>query len=381
MTIQIGTDACESGTVAGLVHSKFEELYGEETAGSDTVRGVAYSIAYGIVEGLRTQIADGEAVGRAGANLTGLEIDGGGGGAPTDATYVVATSNGALSAERVATSTTTVLVDTSVAGQMQWSVPDASTSDKGVVRFANSGSATAGRAVEATDSRLSNDRDPTAHAVSHQNNGDDEINVAGLSGELADPQPPKAHASSHMSAGSDPIRLDELKAPTDVTTLNATTSAHGLLQKLDGSSGRFLSGNSSSGTNGWIAMAGPDPYVEAPILFNQAVTSGVAFTVFETADIPEGFAGVVVWEYYAWGGTAGSSAVGHTTGARANLRRLTAGSLLVADGGQTAALGEGTSWTTNNAANGNKFRVQLTTSVTSTFYVSGFYRIYGAVLA
>lgn len=32
---------------------------------------------------------------------------------------------------------------------------------------------------------------PAAHAASHQNGGGDEINVAGLSGELADPQPPK----------------------------------------------------------------------------------------------------------------------------------------------------------------------------------------------
>lgn len=40
------------------------------------------------------------------------------------------------------------------------------------------------------------------------------------------------HASTHMAAGVDPIRLDELKAPTDVATLNASTSAHGLLPKL-----------------------------------------------------------------------------------------------------------------------------------------------------
>lgn len=34
---------------------------------------------------------------------------------------------------------------------------------------------------------------PGAHASTHQNGGGDEVNVAGLSGELADPQPPKAH--------------------------------------------------------------------------------------------------------------------------------------------------------------------------------------------
>jgi hypothetical protein len=43
-------------------------------------------------------------------------------------------------------------------------IPTASTSVKGGVQFAANGSATAGRAVEATDSRLSNARTPTAHA-------------------------------------------------------------------------------------------------------------------------------------------------------------------------------------------------------------------------
>jgi len=45
------------------------------------------------------------------------------------------------------------------------------------------------------------------HAATHQNGGDDEINVAGLSGELADPQPPKTHASSHQNGGSDEINV------------------------------------------------------------------------------------------------------------------------------------------------------------------------------
>lgn len=43
------------------------------------------------------------------------------------------------------------------------------------------------------------------HAPDHQNSGSDEINVAGLSGELADPQPPKAHAPDHQNGGSDEV--------------------------------------------------------------------------------------------------------------------------------------------------------------------------------
>lgn len=42
---------------------------------------------------------------------------------------------------------------------------------------------------------------------------------------------PSAHATSHQAGGADPIALDTLAAPTDITTLNASTSAHGLLVK------------------------------------------------------------------------------------------------------------------------------------------------------
>ena len=50
------------------------------------------------------------------------------------------------------------------------------------------------------------------HASRHQNAGDDEINVAGLSGELADDQPPKAHKSTHASGGSDPLTEADIGA-------------------------------------------------------------------------------------------------------------------------------------------------------------------------
>ncbi len=45
------------------------------------------------------------------------------------------------------------------------------------------------------------------HAARHQSGGADEINVAGLSGELVDNQPPKTHAASHQNAGSDEISV------------------------------------------------------------------------------------------------------------------------------------------------------------------------------
>ena len=64
--------------------------------------------------------------------------------------------------------------------------------------------------------------------------------AAGNDSRLSDARSPTAHATSHKSAGSDPIKLDELASPTDVTTLNATVSAHGLLPKLGGGTTNYL---------------------------------------------------------------------------------------------------------------------------------------------
>lgn len=64
---------------------------------------------------------------------------------------------------------------------------------------------------------------------------------------LTDARTPTAHAPSHKSGGSDAVKLDELAAPTDVTTLNASTIAHGLLPKLPGGTVTFLRGDGSFG--------------------------------------------------------------------------------------------------------------------------------------
>ena len=53
---------------------------------------------------------------------------------------------------------------------------------------------------------------------------------------------PTAHAASHKSGGSDLLALDTLGATTDITTLNASTTAHGLLPKLSGVAGQFFNG-------------------------------------------------------------------------------------------------------------------------------------------
>jgi hypothetical protein len=76
---------------------------------------------------------------------------------------------------------------------------------------------------------------------------------ASLTTILTAARTPTAHASTHKSGGSDVIKLDELAAPTDVTSLNVTTSAHGLTPKLPNDSNKYLNGigtyTTPSGTN------------------------------------------------------------------------------------------------------------------------------------
>jgi len=67
-------------------------------------------------------------------------------------------------------------------------------------------------------------------------------------GVLIDDLPVGIHGSTHVSGGSDAIKLDDLSAPDDNTDLDATTSAHGLLPKLSGSSTDFLDGNGAFNT-------------------------------------------------------------------------------------------------------------------------------------
>jgi hypothetical protein len=64
----------------------------------------------------------------------------------------------------------------------------------------------------------------------------------GSDSRLSDSRTPTAHATSHKSGQSDAIKLDELAAPTDVTTLDVSISAHGLTPKLPNDSSKYLNG-------------------------------------------------------------------------------------------------------------------------------------------
>lgn len=62
-------------------------------------------------------------------------------------------------------------------------------------------------------------------------------------------------ASLFQSGGAQAIKLDDLATPDDNTDLNATTSAHGLLKKLDNDTSHFMRGDGS-----WAAPSGGGLY-------------------------------------------------------------------------------------------------------------------------
>lgn len=81
---------------------------------------------------------------------------------------------------------------------------------------------------------------------------DSTTTVVGTSdSRLSDARTPTAHKTTHQTGGSDSIPLDTLAATTDVTTLNSTTSAHGLLKKLSGNATDY-----QDGTGNWSVPVG-----------------------------------------------------------------------------------------------------------------------------
>jgi hypothetical protein len=70
------------------------------------------------------------------------------------------------------------------------------------------------QAVAGNDARLTDARVPVAHKVSHQDGGSDEIVVTGLSGVLADPQPPIIGAGAAQAVAGNDARLTDARTPT-----------------------------------------------------------------------------------------------------------------------------------------------------------------------
>lgn len=104
----------------------------------------------------------------------------------------------------------------------------------------------------------------------------------GNDSRLSDARTPTTHATSHKSGGGDAVKLDELAAPTDVTTLNASITAHGLLPKLPNNAAQYL-----NGVGGWAAPGGgSDPWIYAVLASDFTTTSGTAVDVTGLAFTP-----------------------------------------------------------------------------------------------
>jgi hypothetical protein len=109
------------------------------------------------------------------------------------------------------------------------------------------------QACAGNDARLTDSRTPTAHKTSHENNGSDEINVAGLSGTLADPQTPTAHATSHQTGGSDELQMPKLGAPTYPSLWD--------FSRFVGTSGRVTGGTMTDAGSGNLNVSAGTGYI------------------------------------------------------------------------------------------------------------------------
>lgn len=182
--------------------------------------------------------------------------------------------------------------------------------------------------VGTSDSRLSDSRTPTAHATTHSSGGSDPVTLSNLAGSvttsqlptgipyanigtnlilsetgltavrtvtfpdstglvvydtdsrLSNARTPTAHKTTHQSGGSDAIPLDTLAATTDITTLNSTTSTHGLLPKLSGTATEFLNGSGAFSVPAGTGTGEANTY-------SNAGTTGVGITLTKTGvDLP-----------------------------------------------------------------------------------------------
>lgn len=153
---------------------------------------------------------------------TFAEITGGGGGAPTDAEYIVATANGSLSAERVLTDTTSIVWDDAIAGQMK------------ATRAALTGDVTA--AADSNATTIANDAVTTA--------------------KIADAQ--VTYAKIQDVSATDKVLGRASALAGDVEEIACTAAGRALIDDVDASAQRTTLGLGTLATKNTIATADID---------------------------------------------------------------------------------------------------------------------------
>lgn len=127
--------------------------------------------------------------------------------------------------------------------------------------------------------------DFTDHDTRHSPGGADT-----LSGYYATTNAFNDHDARHAPGGADPLdafyaitlrALDTFGATTDITTLNSSTSAHGLLPKLDGTTTNFLRGDGTWAAPGgggvWSEIAEASPTSGTNLSFSGIATGYTQF--------------------------------------------------------------------------------------------------------
>ena len=164
--------------------------------------------------------------------------------------------------------------------------------------------------VYTDDSRLSDDRTPTAHATSHESGGGDELELAPSQvtgtavvdndSRLSDARTPTAHATSHESGGTDELEL----APSQITGIAVvdsdsrltdarTPTAHAASHTSGGTDEITVA--QSQVTNLTSDLADKAPLASptftgtpaAPTAANGTSTTQVATTAFVDAAVPQ----------------------------------------------------------------------------------------------
>lgn len=122
-----------------------------------------------------------------------------------------------------------------------------------------------------------------------------------------------AHATSHQIGGSDAIKLDDLAAPDDNTDLNASTTKHGLLQKLPGGTTTFLRADGAfAAAGGGGSGSEPEPYnpPASPSSFDDEFTAATLDAKWTETISPDASFTKFINKFASWVGMEGT---GHAT--------------------------------------------------------------------